>query len=179
MSELRIAKRYAGSLLDQAMQGGQLQTMVSDMKTVSEVCKQSRDLKAMLKSPVVKSNKKLAVLEQVFAGLSDLSKTLMRVLLDNKREAYLPAVADAFVAMYNEKSGIAEATVTSAHPLDTDSVETIKRYLASRLGKSQVHLNNVIDQKVIGGMVIRYEDKLLDMSVAKELKEIRKQLIYN
>lgn len=179
MSELRIAKRYAGSLLEQAMQGDQLQTIVADMKLVSDVCKQSRDLIAMLKSPVVKADKKLAVLQQVFSNLSDLSKMLINVLLQNKREAYLPAVANAFVSMYNDKSGIAEATVTSAYPLDNGSVETIKRYLASRLGKSQVHINNVIDQKVIGGMVIRYEDKLLDISVAKELKEIRKQLIYN
>lgn len=179
MSELRIANRYAKSILAEANASGKQSDVFEDMRHIAALCSESKDLLNLLKSPVVAESKKLNALTSIFSTAQDLTKSLLGLLTTNRREGYLPAIAKAYIQLYYDKSGIAEATVTSAYELDNEALQTISNYLAGKLGKTEIRLQNVVDKKVIGGFVIRYEDKLLDMSVSKELKEIRKQLIYN
>lgn len=179
MSELRIANRYAKSILAEAIASGKQSEVYEDMRHIATLCSESKDLLNLLKSPVVPESKKLNALTSIFASVQDLTKSLLGLLTANRREGYLPAIAQSYIKMYFDQSGIAEATVTSAYALDEEALGTISKYLSGKLGKPEIRLQNVVDKKVIGGFVIRYEDKLLDMSVSKELKEIRKQLIYN
>ena len=88
-------------------------------------------------------------------------------------------VAQYFISAFNEINGIAEATVISAVALSDETLLKIKSYASGLLGKADIALKNEIDPSIIGGIVIKHEDKLLDMSVSKELREIRKTLIYN
>jgi F-type H+-transporting ATPase subunit delta len=100
-------------------------------------------------------------------------------LIDKKREEELPLIAAQFLATYNQMKGISKATVVSAIPLSDDKLAQLQSYVEQLLNKSDIQLHNEVDQSIIGGVIIKYEDKLLDKSVSKELREIRKQLIYN
>jgi F-type H+-transporting ATPase subunit delta len=75
--------------------------------------------------------------------------------------------------------GISQATVVTAIPLSDKMLTDAKKYVEKVIGKSDIQIINEIDSTIIGGIIIKYEDKLLDQSVSKELREIRKQLIYN
>jgi F-type H+-transporting ATPase subunit delta len=75
--------------------------------------------------------------------------------------------------------GISQATVVSAVPLSDKNLSQMQSYVEQLLNQSDIQLQNEVDPSIIGGVIVKYEDKLLDKSVSKELREIRKQLIYN
>jgi F-type H+-transporting ATPase subunit delta len=179
MASSRIASRYSKSLLDLATAGGKLEEVKKDMDTVAAICSESRDLTNLLKNPIVTSAAKKAILTNVFSNTDELTQSFVSFLVDKKREDELHMVATNFVASYNEMKGIASATVISAIPMDGATLTKMKKYVETLIGKSDIEITNEVDPTIIGGVIIKHEDKLLDKSVSKELREIRKQLIYN
>jgi len=101
------------------------------------------------------------------------------MVVDRKRESELASIAKVYIQMYDEAQGVVRVSVKSAIALDEKSLGDVKRYLKGLVKQEELQIENIIDSSVIGGMVIQFDDKLLDLSIAKELKEIRKQLIYN
>ena len=179
MASSRIASRYSKSLIELAITGEKLEEVRNDMEAVAVICKDSKDLANLLKNPIVTADAKKAILSKVFASTNDITTSFISYLVDKKREDELLLVAHSFIASYNEMKGIASATVISATPLNESTLSSMKRYVESLVGKSDIALVNEIDPSIIGGIIIKHEDKLLDKSVSKELREIRKQLIYN
>ncbi|PCJ64130.1 MAG: F0F1 ATP synthase subunit delta [Bacteroidetes bacterium] len=179
MASSRIAIRYSKSLLDLAKEGGQIEEVKNDMDVVLAICADSKDLSNLLKSPIVKAEDKKAVLSKVFKNTTDTTKNFISFLIDKKREEELPMVASYFISSYNDMKGIARATVISAVSLSDETLTQMKSYVEGILGKEDIELTNEVDPAIIGGIIVKHEDKLLDKSVSKELREIRKQLIYN
>lgn len=179
MASSRIASRYSKSLLDLAVDRGQLEQVKSDMDGVAEICSTSKELANLLQNPIIKAEDKKAILSKIFSTSSETTKLFIGFLVDKKRENELPLVAQQFVSSYNQMKGIAKATVVSAVKLSSDTMVKVQKYATGLLGKGDIELNNVVDASIIGGVIIKHEDKLLDMSVSKELREIRKTLIYN
>ena len=85
-------------------------------------------------------------------------------------------IANQFIAIYNDQKGIARATVTAATTLDEASLNQIKAYISKKINKPHVQLTVKTDADIIGGLVINYEDKLLDMSIKSELNKLKQQL---
>ena len=179
MASSRIASRYSKSLLDLANAAKSLDKVKADMDTVLSTCAESKDLVNLLNNPIVKPSDKKEVLKKVFKGCTTLSTDFIAFLVDKKREDHLPMVAQLFIQAYDKQNGISKATVVSAVALSKETLETVRRYVQGLTSTADVELTNEIDASIIGGMVIKHEDRLLDMSVAKELREIRKELILN
>jgi F-type H+-transporting ATPase subunit delta len=179
MATSRIATRYSSSLLDLAKSGNKLDAVKDDMDVIVKIYAESKDLRSLLNNPIVKIEDKKAVLAKVFAGTDDTTRDFIGLLTDKRREGELANVATNFISSYNEMKGIASATVVTATALTVDALADMKSYVSTLLGKADIDLTNDVDPSIIGGIVIKYEDKLLDKSVSKELREIRKQLIYN
>lgn len=179
MASIRIASRYSKSLIELAIAGSKLEEVKNDMEAVSIICTDSKDLANLLKNPIVTAEAKKAILSKVFANTNDITKSFILYLVDKKREDELLLVAHSCIASYNEMKGIASATVISAIPLNETTISNMKKFVESLVGKSDITITNEVDPTIIGGVIIKHEDKLLDKSVSKELREIRKQLIYN
>jgi F-type H+-transporting ATPase subunit delta len=175
----RVASRYAKSLLDLAQSQSVDGKVYEEMLSFGQLTSESTDLKDLLNNPIISGTDKLKVLGKVFEGASDLTKSFVELVVGRKRESELANIANVYVQRYDELKGVTKVTVKSAIALDNKSIEDVKRYLKGVVAKDDIQVENVIDASVIGGMVIQFEDKLLDLSIAKELKEIRKQLIYN
>ena len=175
----RVASRYGKSLLDLALTKSVGDKVYTDMLAFGSLAAESADLKSLLNNPIISGSDKLKVLDKVFAGANELTKDFVTLVVKRKRESELANIAKDFVQKFDELKGVTKVTVKSAIALDNASLEDVKRYLKGVVSKDDVVVNNVVDASVIGGMIIQFEDKLLDLSVAKELKEIRKQLIYN
>ena len=173
MASSRIASRYSKSLLDLAIVGSKLEEVKNDMDAVATICSESRELTNLLNNPIVASAAKKAILTKVFANTNELTRSFVSFLVDKKREGELHMVATNFIASYKEMKGI------SAMPMNEATHAKMKKYVETLIGKSDIEITNVVDPTIIGGIIIKHEDKLLDKSVSKELREIRKQLIYN
>jgi F-type H+-transporting ATPase subunit delta len=179
MSENRIAKRYSKSLFDLCQTKGVTDAVYTDLVEFVAVLKENRQLTNTLKSPIVNQDQKTKILNGLFNGFNSETLNFLNFVTSKKRESNLLAIASDFISLYNDGKGIAFATVTSAVPLNQDALTKIKTMLGSQMEHKNVELENIIDPSVIGGMVIRFGDKLLDMSISKELKDLRQELIYN
>ncbi len=179
MASSRIAARYSKSLIDLATQNGVVDDVKGDMDVVVEICKSSKELSNLLRNPIVNTKDKKSALNAIFAECSATSLNFIQFLVEKKREAELPLVAEQFISTYDAMKGISRATVVSAIPLSPETLERVKVYVKGMIGSSELELTNEIEPNIIGGMIIKHEDRLLDMSVAKELREIRKELILN
>jgi F-type H+-transporting ATPase subunit delta len=172
----RVASRYAKSLIDLATEQGKLDAVLEDMKSFSEAVK-VRDLALLLKSPIVKPDKKGDVLDAIFTGKIDpLTHSFIHIILRKGRESLLAEMAAEFLHQYREIKGISIVEIASAEKLSPETLDAIRRKLVdSQLTHHQIEFKTQIDPELIGGFVVSFEDKLYDASIRHQLDMLRKQ----
>ena len=179
MSDIRIASRYAKSIFDLAQEQGKVNDVHADMKLLHDVMTGSSELVNMLKSPIIRGDQKLQVLEKSFkTSFTELSMLFLSTVVRKSRESYLPLIAKEFIAIYNEKHNIAKATVITASKLDAASMEAIRKQLEKESGKTII-LETEVDPAIIGGLVVRMGDILYDASIANKLRKIKQEIVLN
>lgn len=179
MKGTRVAYRYAKSLLNLAIEQNMLDEVFKDMETVSTTCKENRELMLLLKSPIIKTDKKQAILKEVFEGL--LGKTSMNfinILTSKKREYLLAQVAADYLRQHKAHKKITTIVLTSAVPLDKKAKDAI---LASSdiAANGEVEIIERIDKDIIGGYIIRIGDEQIDASVAYKLSSLKRNFSEN
>ncbi|MDQ3071850.1 MAG: ATP synthase F1 subunit delta [Bacteroidota bacterium] len=177
MSQSRVAARYALSLFTLAKEQEATEQVKQDVDTLLDLISNSRDFELLLLSPVVNADKKWQVFQRTFEGkVQDLTLTFIRVVMRKRREMALADIFEEFVALYNESKGILTATLTTAVPVSSGIEEDIKSFLQKKTGVD-VELTTETDNKLLGGFVLKYKDKLVDASVATKLKDLRRHLV--
>jgi F-type H+-transporting ATPase subunit delta len=178
MSSFRLASRYSKSLLQLAQERHSLETVYSEMLGIHALITGSRDLKLLLKSPVVTPDKKLNVLKKLFDGkISELTYKFLELLVKKGREAYIPEISAAFIHQYKELKKITTVTITSAVKLDGSTIEVILNSLKSRFGLTQIDLVEKIDERLIGGWVLKFDDRQIDATVQRRLQQFGNTII--
>lgn len=177
MSETKVASRYAKSLIDLAKEQNKLEEVNNDITFFLSVCKQSPDLVKLFRNPVVKTDKKLIVVQKVFTSkVSQLTTLFLDIIVRKNREFYMVEIAREFRKQYNQLKGIVQAQVTTAVEIDQALMDDIRGFIAKQTGK-QIELAAKVNPEIIGGLVIQLEDKLYDASLASKLANIKKNLI--
>jgi len=126
MPNPRLATRYAKSLIDLAIERNQLEIIFADMQWLQQVIKSSRDFSNLLKSPIIKPDKKQQVVEAILKGnVSEVSALFVRLLIAKGRESNLPEIITAFINQYKEHKNIYTVKLTTAAPLNDDLKNTI------------------------------------------------------
>lgn len=178
MSAVRIAPRYAKSLLDLSIEENKLAEVVSDIEQFKTAL-DSKELMNFFKSPIIKSNKKVAAYNAAFDGkFNPLVDNFIRLVITKGREQYMPEIVTEFLNQYNIHKGVSGIKLVSAKPLSDDMIAEIKSKLKnSSETKSDVDIEFEVDEKLIGGFKIEIGDKLYDASVAHKLERLRKEFI--
>ncbi len=173
MSELRVASRYAKSLIELAAEKGVLEQVHNDMKLFSSVVSENRDFQMLLRNPIAKSDKKLAILNGIFSGkVEELTLMFFNIVARKNRESLLEFVATEFETQYNLMKGIQRAQVVSAVPLTPELRQQLGEKLANETGKT-IQLEEMIDPSLIGGFVLTVGDKQIDSSVKHSLRKLK------
>ncbi|MBJ59482.1 MAG: ATP synthase F1 subunit delta [Flavobacteriales bacterium] len=178
MRNTRAISRYAKSLLGLAKEQNTLELCKTDMVSVVSLCQNSRELVLLLKSPVVKTDKKLAIIAEVFVGFSPLVLSFINLITKKKREALLFDIAQGFLDLYKIDQGIESATLTTAISLDEHTRQQVLDFIKKQ-GVSQVDLTEQVDESLIGGAILRLGDKQLDASVARQIKDLKQSFNKN
>jgi F-type H+-transporting ATPase subunit delta len=180
MANARLADRYAKSLVDLATEKGQLETAYADMKYVRAVCEASAEFVNLLKSPIVNADQKNKILQAVTAGkVSELTNAFSVLLVKKGREAALPEIADAFINQYNAIKGIHKVTLTTAIEVSADLQKAIEEKVKQANNFAIVELTTKTDASLIGGFVLEFNNNLVDASVARDLRDIKKHFLSN
>ena len=177
MSQQRAASRYAKSLLDLAKERGTLTEVKADMDLFAKTLEGSREFRLLLRNPIVKHDKKLAILKAIFGGkVSDVTMRLLTIVTEHNRESALEWIATEFRMQYNIMQGRQEATVTSAAPLTAISRHEMMQLVRRQTGLQDVELTEKVDAELIGGFVLRVGDRQIDDSVRTNLRKLRTSL---
>lgn len=169
----RIATRYAKSLIELAQEKGKLEEVRHDMSEMAAIIKSSPELRVFLKSPVVGADKKVAVLNKVFAKGNEITVRFITLLASKGREGFLQEIAESFGIQYNVLKNITPVKITSAVKLDKTTIDTMLADLKKRENLGEVQLTETIDESLLGGFVLLYGDKQIDSSVRTSLQKLR------
>jgi F-type H+-transporting ATPase subunit delta len=180
MPNPRLATRYAKSLIDLAIEKGQLENIYADMQWLQALCKASRDFVVLLKSPVIKADKKEKIVEAVTrAHVGEITTAFIRLMIRKSRESYLPEVVTAFIKQYKANKNIYTVKLTSASPVSEELKNEIVKKIQDTTEMHHIELEVGVNEDLIGGFVLQAGDKLIDASIAYDLKNIEKQFENN
>jgi len=180
MQSPRLAGRYAKSLLDISKEQGQVENVYQDMLTLQSINQNSRDFVTLLRSPVVTADKKNKVITAVTEGkISMLTATFIKLLVSKGREAVLPEIIPAFIQQYKNLRNIYTVKLTTAAPVSDALKDAIIRQVQQTSNMQNIELEVTVDPALIGGFTLQAGDKLIDASIAYDLRQIAKQFENN
>lgn len=173
MKSTKIADRYARAFLQEALSKESLEEVSKDMKTIAADVRKGRDLRVLLKSPVIRTENKINVLEKYWGEkLGSDSMGMVRLVCRKGREMYLGWIAERFHGLYKEHKNIVTAEVRTAVELDDELREAIVSKVQQEEGQ-EVDLIERVEPELIGGMVLKVGDRQYDGSVIKQLRKLR------
>ena len=180
MPNPRLAYRYAKSLIDLAQEQNQLEKVYEDMLLLQNIIKSHRDFANLLRSPIVSADKKEKIIDAVTTGkISPLTSAFNKLLVSKGREASLPEIIKSYVAQYKDLKGIHTVKLTTATPISDDLKAQIVAQVKKTANIQNIDLQTTVDESIIGGFVLQTGDKLVDASIAYDLKEISRQFQNN
>jgi len=180
MPNPRLASRYAKSLLDLSIDKGQLENVYADMQWLQQVTKSNRDFVNFLRSPIIKADKKIKIVDAIVAGkIGDITLAFLRLMINKGRESNFPEIITSFIALYKSHKNIHSVKLTTAGPVS----EALKNEIISQVKKTggfeNIELETAVDPNLIGGFLLQAGDKLIDASIAADLRTIARQFENN
>jgi F-type H+-transporting ATPase subunit delta len=177
MKNLTIAKRYAKALIIIGQEDGQTETYRQELEGVAGLMAKEKTLADTIANPLYKAAERKQVLRNVVEKL-DLSKVMssfVMLLFEKGRLAFIGDISEFYKVLADELKGVAQASLVSASELTAETVEKIRNALSKRTGK-EIILNVQHDPDLIGGIVTRIGDLVLDGSIKTQLLNMRESL---
>lgn len=173
----QLAIKYAQALYEVASERGILEQAEEQLALVGSTLRDYEDLANLIYHPRVLPKAKKEVITRVFGqDLAEAVHNFLLLLVDKRRESILPSIIKEFKNLTNEARNIIEAEVTTALPLSDEQHTALAQKLGQVTGKNVI-LKTKIDANILGGVVVKIGDKLIDGSVARQLKMLQTTLM--
>ena len=174
----RAAIRYAKAVLGLAKDRDLTEVINDDMLFIKSTIADNEELDSALKSEVIKNDVKKKILADVFSQANEVTKGLFDVLITNKRIDILVDVAEKYNRLYDEFTGKEKATVITAVPM-TSELEMKVLAKIKELTDKAVELENIVDETILGGFILRVGDKQYNASIANQLNRLKREFTLN
>ncbi|MEW7289498.1 ATP synthase F1 subunit delta [Aquimarina sp. 2304DJ70-9] len=171
----RAAIRYAKAVLSLAQDKKATEDVQKDMQSIIATTEGSAELRMVLNSPLIKSEVKLASLREIFKNTGDITQKLFDTLIENKRVELLPNVAKQYIVLFDQLNNIQVAKVTTAVPLDKALSAKVSTKIKELTG-NEATIENIIDENIIGGFILRVGDLQYNASIANKLTNLKREL---
>tara|TARA_B110001452_G_scaffold249145_1_gene236475 strand:- start:1638 stop:2195 length:558 start_codon:yes stop_codon:yes gene_type:complete len=173
MRNPKVTIRYAKSLLTLSNELNKLEEVYTDMRFLRELCSDSKEFLMLLKSPIIKVDLKLSVLNKILnKNISDLSMSFIELVTKKKRESLLKDIANDFLNLYNVEKNITPVVLTTAVKIDDVLRKEVLSFIKKQ-GKENIELVEKVDASIVGGAIIKMGDKQLDTSVSSKIKLLK------
>jgi F-type H+-transporting ATPase subunit delta len=177
MRQGRVAQRYAGALLSASVEGNVEKQVAADVETVKRTIAGSRDLQLLLKSPVIRSDKKQEVLRAVFShSVGPVMLSFLELVAEKGRESALPDITEWFERLRNERLGNLALRVTSATDLSSQQMGLLKKRF-EEITKKNILLTTNVDASLKGGFLARVGDTVFDGTIKRQLEIMRQRFL--
>ncbi len=176
----RLAARYAKSIIDLAVEQKQLEEVHNDMQFLSAVAKSSREFVSVLQSPIIPADKKEKIFDAVTKDkVCQMTASFLKLLVTKNREFFLVEIINAVIDQYNAIKGIHKVKLTTAIAISDDVKNAIVSKIKSDTSMQNIQLETVVKEELIGGFVLEFNNNLVDASVARDLRDVKKQFDQN
>lgn len=174
MADSKVASRYAKSLLSLAIEQRALDEVHQDMQQFDKICQTNRAFLNLLKSPIIRHEKKKQIFDILFKGrVHPLTMAILDIITSKNREPLLPSIASEFHMAYNAFKGIGKATVTTTITMDEKLKSEIERMIRKMNNLPHIELEQKIDRNLIGGFVLNVGDRQIDASIKNKLRSLK------
>jgi len=171
------ARRYAQAVFDMGKQAGTLDQWRADLSMLKQLFG-SDEVHTALEDPKRGEADKRGLIEKMLARrpVSPLARNFVLLLAERNRVHLINRIVEHFDRMYNKEMGIVIAEVTTAVPLDAAHQSEVARHLVTLTGSKSVELRMTVDPKILGGIIARIGDELIDASVASRLAALAQRI---
>lgn len=173
MTGILAAQRYAKALMSLAIEKDQLDRVSADLRSVHLTIADSKDLRVVLRSPVIKNEQKLSSLKAIFSEASEDTIRLFDVLAANNRIDLLAQITLAFVKQVDQMKGVTTANVTTAVPISEEMEQKILLKIKEITASNEVVLTKAVDKKLLGGFLLRFDDLEYDASISGKFNSLQ------
>ena len=172
-----ISKTYGDALFDIAVETGKTDVFLEEIQGLKQVFCDNPDLLRFLEHPDIEATEKVVTVEKIFTGrISDELTGLLRLIVLKGRAPYLDSVLDYYIAKTKEYKKIGIASVSSAAELTEAQKKKIVEKLLSSTDYNSFEMEYSVEPELIGGMIIRIGDRIVDGSVRTKLNNLKKEL---
>jgi len=180
MSELTVGSRYAKSLIDLAIEQNSLEEVKNDMDLFVHTLKANHELQTVLSNPIISHDKKLKILDAVFADkVGKATIGFFKIMVNKSRGEVLFYTAQEFVNQYNLKKNIVKARIVSAVQLSEANKKMVADLVKAEIGTDcSIILETKVDPALIGGFILTVGDRQIDDSIANSLKKLRNEFAH-
>lgn len=176
MNISRITVRYAKALLEISVSKDIASSVNDDMKMIMNMA-DLKDFKLFLENPSIQISRKNKVLNDIFKNkVNPLTLNFLLLLTKNKREIYLKSIARNFIHKYRQLFGITHVTLTTTVMPEEKFLNEIEQSISKKFN-TKVELTDIYDESLIGGFIIKIDDKQYDASVKNKLEKIKRELL--
>lgn len=178
MQGSKAALRYAKAIISLAKDKGVTKEVNEDMKLINNTIDGTGDLRTFLKSPVIKDSIKKNALLEIFKDVNGITSGMFNILMENNRLEILSQVTSKYMFLFNQMNNVQVAKVTTAFPL-TPALETKIQQKVKELTGNEAKIENIIDESIIGGFILRVGDIQYNGSVQAQLNNLKREFKNN
>ena len=171
----KIAQVYARALFDVARQHGKLDEIREQLAQFADALNEHRELAVFFFSPYFSQKEKQEALGRVVQGAEAIFMNFLNLLIEKHRMPVIFRIRDAYERMWEEENRTLPVEITSAIELDQGTVEKIAKQIGERTGR-KVKLATRVDPEILGGLVVRVGNAILDASIRNRLEQLRRQV---
>ncbi len=176
MKNTVVSERYARALFELSQENNSTDKVQEDLKLISNTIKEYIDLKNFLSHPVISIEDKKDTCVKIFSGkISKYTNNILMLLLDKKREIIIPEVAELYQEMYNKLHNRVIADVYTSVEIGSAQLVLLRKKLESYLDK-QVEIDTHVDENVIGGVLVKIGDRVIDGTLKTRFENMAKTL---
>lgn len=172
-----VAKTYGEALFELALESETLDTIIDEVTVTIQAFNENEELLKLLNHPKIGKDEKVSVIENIFKGrISDTFVGFLVIIVQKDRYNEFDGIFEYFMSLVREHKSIGVATVTSAVTLSKEQREQVEQRLLQTTKYKQFQINYMEDPSLIGGMVIRIGDRVVDSSIRTKLDHLQKDL---
>ncbi|MEY8442306.1 ATP synthase F1 subunit delta [Lactobacillaceae bacterium 24-114] len=172
-----VANRYSKALFELVDEDNKLDQTYQELTALRQVFNENRDLASILSGVQLSVNEKKSLIDDLKKGFSQPVSNLIQMTFDYGRIENLVAIIDEFERRYEEKNKLLHAEVVTAIQLDKQQRDQLKAKLAKMFDANEVSLDEKVDPEILGGAIVRVNNKTLDGSLSSKIKQIRRLLV--
>jgi len=170
-----IAQVYARSLFEVASEQSKLDTIKQQLDEFAQVLAQNREVAVFFFSPYFSADEKKDGLHRAVQGADPVFINFLEALIERHRTPAIYRIRADFEALYDKANKLLPVQVTSAVPLDAELVESLGRRIGEQTG-NEIELSTKVDPDIVGGIVLRVGDFVLDASIKTRLEQLRREV---